>query len=297
MLIANHQTTFPAGLMLIRYCPSGAAVDTYCGTVGYYQQMLEQLIYDALEYYTPKDAGGWPAGPNKFLKHVFWHIYAPGTPMPLDENGNVRPYEACCHSPNAAGEIHIHLRYYPPGGNWGPYKMPSALSHEMGHAYHYWAGLYTSNAQLAEVERTWERMVSLNRTTFNASYAPWRKADGGVESGQEQAANTYRCLMGVDCTRGVSGPGTTDPVLAGFEDPKSHPEWKKAFQLLPELCGFIRANGARANTLKWVGSTNGWWEFRRGSDGRLIAQDDYYRWYHRDDNGPWVRFYPTYTVA
>lgn len=302
MSTISYQTPLRGGVNLVRHYNGDFNPDQQVGPASYYQQLEDQLVYQALDYYTPKDTNGWPIGPNKFLRHVVWHIYCPTTPMPTP--AGLPPGSAWCEPPNGAGELHIHVRYADP--NWDAYKLPACLSHETGHAFHFWCGLLfagTEPAAIAEVQRTWERMVSSNHTTFNANAAPWRKADGGVEDGREQIANSYRCHMGVACTRGVSGPGTTDPVIAGFEDPKAHPDWKKALQLLPELAGYLRTEAIAPGSLTWKVDPSGWawWEFRRARDGWRVALADYPAnggWLNRPgDSGDWSRFYPTYNVT
>lgn len=288
MAIATYQTPLRAGVQLVRHFNNEYNVDQQCGPASYYQAIEDQLVYQALEYYFVRYANSSDVAYHKFLRRVTWHVYSWLVPMPRAD------WECYCEPPAADGEIHIHTRYYDPTTSDAG-RLPGALSHETGHAFHFWAGLYAGKAALAEVERTWERMASTYRVTYDPNVYPWRQHDR-LETPMEALANAYRYFFGTLSTRGSSGPGTRDPVLPGFADPGLHPEWRKAIQILPELCGFILAHGVRPGTLAWVGGTNGWWEFRRGTDGRLIAHFGYYDWFHRDDTGPWIAFQPKYTV-
>ncbi|MNS52540.1 hypothetical protein D3C72_852580 [compost metagenome] len=283
-------TALRGGVILERHIDGDFNADQQAGPVSNYQAWTDQLLSNALEYYTPRDANGWPIGDNKFLKRMTWHLYAPTQPIPQPTGASGwEAYAVAPSAPDSTGEIAIHLRAYP-----DLYRLAGALSHEVGHAHHYWCGLWRGLPALRPLEEWWERAFSLNASTFNPYAAPWRQVDR-LETPAEQYANAYRFLFGTFETRGRSG-APTDPVLPGFVDPAARPEWRKAMKLLPELAAFIRVFGCQPGSLYWFGGADGWWEFRRGTDGVKVAQTAEYTW-HQSPAGAWSYYRPDYAWA
>lgn len=287
------------GALLTRHFdPTYGSADAQCGSLAQWRSWLDQLA-GSLGYYRRAD------GSHLLLEKLELHSYscarmASGAwvvPQPDAQMAEALTY------PLGAGRSRIVQRYYD-AESFGGYKFPAALSHEAGHAFHNWCGFYCdsrASGPLQEVARAWEKMISQNHTSFAPGVAPWDR-----DPGQEQFANAFRVLFGTyqapGNTRGSSG-NAIDPVLPGFVDPAQHLEWGQAFQLMPELCAFIEAYGARANSLQWGG---GRWQLVttvNGPDcpaGTEVYQNYYYTQTGRADgwfkkvNGAWQRFSPRY---
>jgi hypothetical protein len=286
MLEATITNTFPSGLKLVRHYDShevgSYSIDTQCGTVSYYSAMVDQLIYQSLEYYNKPD------GKNKFLEKVELHVYSFFIPnMP---NSTAQAY--CIDLGNYRSRIDIRFYDTP---SFGSYKMLAAVSHEMGHAYHNWIRCFSHANINGEFSQFWEKQVSSNHTVWNPNMKPWDQPWGTGSRDEdkfEQFANAFRYFKGVLATRGVSGAGTTDPVVPGFEDPAAHAEWGKQLKILPETCAFWETYGLKPASLVWYGGTTGYWQFQQ-SDGTWIAQTDYNTWFKWQNNA-WVQYWPTY---
>jgi hypothetical protein len=291
----SAQTTIdrlPGGLTLVRhYDPGAGSVDAQCGSLAEWQGYAAQLGQDSLEYYARPD------GTHKFWEKVEINTYSRFLPFPNAQLALALTYSL------GGGKSRIDIQYFDPAAN--PYRFPAALSHEMGHAFHNWCGLYgADNAGLGDVAAMWERLVSTNASAYDASKEPWSR-----DPGWEQFANAYRFLFGTSqapgATRGSSGPGTPDGVVQGFEDPKGHPDWRKMFQWLPELCAFIRTYGCAPGSLQWYGNWCFFFQTAREANGlpagTWVFQDYYYTiagrtdGWHKRVGASWQQFAPTYS--
>lgn len=285
------QTTFPNGLNVYRHYDSAQSsnVDTQCGDLTLWLSYCNQLAHDSFEYYNQID------GTNKFFRCVNIHVYSTSLPFPNAQTALALTYSRGTTGQLPAYHSDITIQYFDPKVN--AYRFPAALSHEMGHAFHNWVGLYgADNTGEQEVDICWERMISINQKQYtgNETHLPWT-----LDKPWEQFANTFRCIFGTYLdpghTRGSSGPGTPDPVIAGFNDPKAEASWKKAIQLLPETCAMIKNYGVASGTMAWK---DAYWYFQT-KQGVWVYQDDYYSWYQWAWNlskfsWEWQKFSPTY---
>jgi hypothetical protein len=283
------------GVTLIRHYDNAYNLTQQCGPFSYYQAMEDQLLADALEAYCRCDSTGALVGPCDVLKGGTWHIWSGLLPRPTDWDAS---HGAYCRGPVNGSERHIWIPYIDPttdGANG--YRMPAALSHEMGHALHQLAWLWVGVPALREVEVHFERLFAQSGAAYDPQVFPWRQASGQQESPAEQFANAYRALLGIDCTRGESGT-TMDPVLPGFNCPLTIAGLKKRMQLLPGLSAFVRKFGMLPGTLRWQhqgDAAAGWWEFRRATDGVLVAQTAERDW-HQSINNTWAPYSPGYSL-
>jgi hypothetical protein len=289
MAIQTVTDPLPYGLVLVRHYDDQAdyGVDTQCGIVGWYADFIHQLVQNSLEYYNQPD------GTNKFLKSTVLHVYAQGVPYEAAAtnffNGNATTQSFCC-IPGDPGTSHINVRYL--GNDALSYRFPASVSHEFGHAHHFWSGWPWDSAWGREVK------AFLTRSLADSYPAGWNVF--------EAYANAYRCLKGSACTRGVSGAmnNGSDQVPAGMHDPNSHPEWLKQMNLLPELCSFAAVHGLVPGSLIWYavgpqdgGLANGYFQLQQG-DGVYVRQDGPYQWSQwvaGNGNRGWQRVSPGYT--
>jgi hypothetical protein len=293
------RAAYPSGLSVIRHFDDARpeSADEQCGSVALWQGYVDQLAHDSHEYYT------LPDGTNKYFKAVEINAYSRFMPFPNAQLALALTYSL------GAGKSRVDIQYFDPAAD--AYRFPAALSHEMGHAYHNWCGMYGNDgAGLEEVARCWERLVSSNHSTYpgHETAQPWPH-----DAPWEQWANAFRVLFGTyqapGNTRGSSAPntandGTRDRCQPGFENPSDHLEWKRMMQFAPELCGFIRSYGVQPGTIDW----RGWYFiFKTAKDwaglkaGTWVYQDWYYSvagrtdgWHHWDGSA-WQQFHPSYT--
>lgn len=273
------------GTVLVRHYDSDYDLDRQCcGPLSYYQAVEDQMASGALLYYDRA------SGRNKFFEKVELNIYAPllqGTPAWPSGFGGAD----CLNLGN--GQSRVRITWFDPASS-GSYKLPAAISHEFGHAFHNWTRCFEGTAYAAQFSAFFERLVSSNHTTFSATAKPWDQPLGAGSRDEdrfEQFANAWRYFFGVLCTRGVSGQ-EPEKVLPGFEDPAAHPEWGKQLRTLPELTAFWDRYGLKEPSLSWQGGADGFWQFQR-SDGTYIAQTDFNTWF-RWDGTLWAQFWPSY---
>lgn len=287
MAYATRRDVLKAGTVLVRHYDDAFDLDRQCcGALSYYQAVEDQILHGALSYYG-----------RKFTEKVEINVYAPlleGTPAwPAGFGG------ADC-ADLGGGRSRIRIRWFDPAA-FGGYKLPAALSHEIGHAYHNWTRCFHGTPYAGTFGVFFERLVSSDGSAFDPSRKPWIEPWGPgsrTEDKFEQFANAFRCFFGVLATRGVSGSGTTDPVVPGFKDPAAHPEWGAMLRLLPELTAYWDAYGLRDGTLRWEGGADGAWVFQNAA-GDWIRQSDYYAWQRWGWSwaawaNAWNAFYPTY---
>ena len=280
---------FSNGLTLYRHYDSSSAdsMDYQCGSILTYKSYMNQLGTDSYEYYNQAD------GTNKFTLCVNLHVYSLVLPFPNIDRAEALTYSRGFHGDLPAFHSDIYIRYFDP--SQGQYRFPAALSHEMGHAYHNWAGFYGNDgAYCEEVVRMWQKQINSAHTPMTDPKAfPW-----SGDPDYEQWANTYRVLFGTYIdpghTRGSSpdySPNyTLDACKQGFENPAHHPEWKKMIQFIPELCAMLKAyGGAVQDTLSW--NTN-CFEFKL-KNGTWIYQGQPNAWYYWNGSS-WVQFNPVY---
>jgi hypothetical protein len=280
MAITTQTFVLPYGAKLVFHYDDSYPQEQQVGTLDYYQAIINQLVYQSLEYYNQPD------GTNKFLNHVTLHIWA--DQIPYDKSPDNLPYEQTFWTFNDDnGNSHIYAHWLDPNQGNG-YRFPASISHEFGHAYHNWAG-WPADMRAnptgwgAEIHRVWKNAV-IGTGVFPQGWNEY-----------EAWANAYRCLKGVQTTRGISGPtlnGGSDPVPAQMQDPLNHPEWLKWFNLIPELCGFGGTFGIKTGTLQWCGDQNGYWLFQN-SLGQWHAQTDYDTWFYWT-GANWVQYSPIY---
>lgn len=246
MAITTKSTGLLYGAVLIQHYDDTSDPIAQCGEVAFYNRLLTELHTNSLEYY---DQGN---GTNKFLRNVTLHIWAHD--IPYDQSGNGQPFSETfwtfCDD-NDRAHIYAHFLDYRQSPSM-LYRFMASLSHEFGHAYHFWSGWPQNH--------TWGDVISdfwSNEVVGNQAYPPgWNRL--------EAYANAWRCLKGCDLTRGVSGPtihGGSDPCPAPMQDPNNHPEWRKQFDLLPELCGYMARYGCATGSLAWSGGPGGSWAF------------------------------------
>lgn len=261
MSIKTDTVTLQKGTRLHFKYDTSENRDQVCGTVSYYQAIEDQLLYQALEYYTTS------AYSNKFFTKVDFYIYSPMAPIQYPEHG-AYTFDM------GSGKSEVHSKFYP-NPPYDGYIMPAFTSHEFGHAYHNWTECFST------LGHAWTPF-------FKQLFKP--SDPNSLTNVVEQFANTYRVLLGTQSTRGVAGPNTREPLEPGIENPNDHPDWKKMFQIMPETCAMMKTYGVKVNTLSW----NGWcFMFQLGS-GHWVYQDDYYSW-NFWDGYKWVKWYPTYT--
>jgi hypothetical protein len=291
----DYPVTLKWGTTLMRHYDDDYPLTQQCGKTSYYQALEDQLLAEAWEAYCRRDPAGLMISPNDFFGCVTWHIWSGALPRPA---GWPASYGAYCQSADSAGELHVWIPYYDPTVS-DPYRLPAGLSHEQGHALHYWARLWLGVPALREVEEHFERLFAQDGTAHNATAFPWLQANGVHEGPWERFADAYRALLGVGCTRGISGvPPEPGPVMPGFNDPLAIAGLKKRLQLLPGLSAFVRKFGMQPGTLRWQHQGDpaaGWWELRRATDGVLVAQTGAHDW-HQSINNQWAPYAPAYTL-
>lgn len=290
--------TFTNGTKLNRiydnsYYPGSGSCDTQCGSLALWGQYLQELMTDSHEYYNQPD------GTNKFFRCVTINCYSRFLPFPNQQLALALTYSRGDHGQLPAFNSQIDIQYFDPTVD--PYRFPAALSHEVGHAYHNWAGLYGNDQASPEIAKMWEKMCSSNHTTYDPNNGPWKVPDGRTEGPWEQFANDYRYFFGTinspGNTRSSSGSNSRDPVITGFEDPANHLDWKKMMQFLPELCSMVKSYGIIPGSISW---NNWYYQFQIGS-GQWVYMDYYYTYTGRGDgwhywNGStWVQWAPSYT--
>jgi hypothetical protein len=245
MAITTQTLPLPYGATLVFHFDDSYPQIEQVGTLDYYQAIVNQLVYQSLEYYSQ-------GAVNLFLKHVTLHVYADFIPY-VDAPGGTDALTAGFWTyDDGAGNSHINAHWLDVNQASNAYRFPASLSHEFGHAYHNWCGWRRDPNWGAVIAAFWTSEVVGNQS-FPAGWNLF-----------EAWANAYRCLKGVACTRGISGPtlnGGTDPCPAPMQDPNNHPEWRKQFDLLPELCGYMARYGCTTGSLAWSGGTNGSWTF------------------------------------
>lgn len=275
MAIATQTLPLPYGATLVFHFDDAYPQSEQVGTLDYYQAVINQLVYQSLEYYTQ-------GAVNLFLRHVTLHIYADFIPYTDPPSGTDALTGGFWTYNDGAGHSHINAHWLDTSQVANSYRFPASLSHEFGHAYSFWCGWPGDATWGAEVARFWS-----NEVVGGQSYpSGWNL--------YEAFANAYRCLKGVATTRGISGTanGGSDPVPAPMQDPVNHPEWLKQFNLLPETCAFMQSYGCQAGSLSWQTGAGGYWQFKR-SDGVWVAQTNYDQWF--EWNGAWVQYSPTYS--
>lgn len=259
-MIQRSVTNLPYGVVLIRhYDDQKGSVDSQCGPVHWYESFVRELIDYSIRYYNQPD------GTNKFARKVTLNAYGTYTPYPTDTTqffgGNTLTEAMCCY-PTGNGTSRIDARWL--GTENVVYRMPACLSHEFGHAYHNWCQFF-DGGPMAEILAYWKRTVG--------------------EPATELFANAFRVLKGTSQTRGVSGPGSREPLPEGIADPKDHPEWMKQMDLLPELCAYAQAHGCKS--LSWQGGVDGYWQLQR-NDGTWMKQEGPYKWFRWNCTWSWV---------
>jgi hypothetical protein len=302
MTLATDTRRGALGLSIVRHFDDQAGpADAQCGSPAEIDGYLQQIATNSHEYYNQPD------GSNKFYRAIeridlYSSARKPDGSWVVPDPDALPTAEALTF-PLGGGRSRISMRYYD-AQTFGGYKFPAALSHEFGHAYHNWAGFYMDDAAGAcqEVARWWEKAVNQARAPYAPGQTPWTR-----DMPYEQFANAYRYLFGTfqapAATRGSSGPGTPDPVIAGFEDPAAHPDWRRAFQFLPELCAFVESYGAVTDSLAWHGDQ--FWLQATATIAGIVRPWVAMSWYYTVDgradgwfywNGAaWVRFAPSYT--
>ena len=268
-------------------------IDSQCGSLAQWDDWLRKITV-GLEYYNFGCT-------HKMLSKTTIHVYCPLQKSVDGKLVDVVPFPYYNNTvdayvyPREYDRSEMFIKYFNavPGAN--TYKWEGALSHEFGHVHHNWVRCFQGNFS-AEFSRFWQKQISINGSLFNKDLSPWKKSGGGVEYPNEQYANAFRCYLGLPSTRGVSGPGTTDPVVEGFKDPKTNQAWCYQMKLLPETAAFVDAHGIKDGTLSWPWGDSGGWQFQAG-DGWWYAhtfnETNLAQWFKYTNTG-WVRVYPTY---
>lgn len=284
-MVKNQLNTVLGGLRLVRvYDDSHGPMDSQCGSLEQWNTWLTELT-KGLEYY-------WFGSAHKMLDKA--QIFCYGSWVPFKYHAALPGVEAYVENVGNYGS-NMHIKYFNAVPGSDPYKWDGALSHEMGHVHHNWVRCF-SGPFATEFSKFWQKQISVNGTLFNKDLAPWRKVNGGVEYPNEQYANAYRCFFGLPSTRGISGPGTKDPVLEGFKDPKLNQAWCTQMKLLPETAAMVEAYGIKPDTLSWQWGDLGGFQFQ-SADGNWYAHyfnnSNLAQWFVWR-NGAWQRSYPTY---
>lgn len=221
----------------------------YLGS-SYISEILSQIASSPVADYYKFGSG------HKFLDKVEINIYAGGQPIPYAAGGA----KAYCEK-LGDGFSRISLEAFDDN-----YKFEGALSHELGHAWANFAQCLEDNPFSMAFSPMWEKMISLNRTTYRQGQMPWTK-----DHPHEQFANTFRYFGGALSTRGKSGPGTKDPVVEGFVDPGSNRDFSTLLAALPEASAMARIYGIRTGSIAW----DGFWLYfttAQGVDVRVTAR-------------------------
>lgn len=269
------------GVKLNRIYAPGENVDTKCGALSLWNQIVREISNDSFNYYWPQ---GLDVGNNKFFQHIEIRCYSLSVTYPDAAIGGQVTYAL------GNGNSKITCPFTDPNGYW----LKAAMSHEFGHCYHNWVRMFEGGIY-SDVRRWWDHEITINKVSFDPNTYPWKQANGGVQNDFEQFANSFRILFGTVGTRGVSNTNG-EIVPPGFNDTNLIPDIKKKFLLLPELCAMIASyGGIVAGTLQW---SNGGFLFKIPS-GYWIYQTDYYNWQYNYQNifgqwQGWTRFSPTY---
>lgn len=282
-MIQKIANTLYNGLILNRfYDDLGGSVDVQCRSLTWWNQVFKEME-SGLEYY-------WFGSSHKFFSKVKINIYSPDVEFPDKSYA-----EAYCHDRgNCTSEIFM-INFKEES------KVKGAISHEMGHAYHNWCEVFSHSVISAEFSPFWERQFSANDSTFHPDMKPWDDPWGCScrdENALEQFANAWRCYFGTNSERGSSGAGTDDPVVPGFEDPKSNQQWCTMMKLLPETCAMIKNYGIKPGSLMWPYGTYGGFVFTTTK----YPTKTVCHWFDNNNmavwyeviNGAWVRWYPSY---
>lgn len=283
--MGTQTTVLSSKLTLVRHFGVNETADQHCGTIARQEQRVNQIGV-GLEYYKFGDT-------HKFFEKITVHLYSLSVGIPDKSIGGAYCYDL-------GGRSEIHIPNYD-GGGYDPYTMDAYLSHEIGHAFHNWTRCFYDKIG-PEFVAFWERGISENNSTFNATLYPWKTAAGGLQRPEEMFANAFRCFLGAALTRGVSGPGSKDPVTPGFRDPKLNQGWCTQMKLLPETAAMVQAYGIKAGTLTWPWGDMGGWRFQLPSNAQYpnlwvahwYENNNMAAWYFWNGSA-WLRWYPSYT--
>lgn len=284
----EQATKLPSGLTLVRVCPDGKPLDARCGTVAYWAELIRQIgVAPVARYFNSPDGSGF----NKFLSKVTVWVYDPE--MTLSREKEIGA-EAYCEDMGNGYSV-VTLKYFKAAGHT-LYRGEGALSHELGHAWHNFARCFSATVFGNDFRMLWGKEASLNNTVPGSQF-PWNQG----QSIHEEFANAFRYFGGSDNTRGVSGPGTTDPVVNGFKDPASRKDWLALLEMLPETQGFVEAYGYVPGTLSWSRGENGGGGLIFQVHGYVwVCQTAPYRWFrwvYESGGWKWQPWSPAYKVA
>jgi hypothetical protein len=287
--VATVTTVFTGTkLTLVRHFDEtkGESAEKHCGPLVDWSRWIAE-IGAGLEYYKFGDT-------HKFFEKVVVHCYSLSVGLPDPNIGGAYCVDL------GTGRSVIHIPYFN-GGGYDPYVMDAYLSHELGHAFHNWTRCFADKFG-KEFVPFWDRQISENNSTFDATKSPWKTPTGGIQYANEMFANAFRCYFGARLTRGVSGPGSKDPVTPGFRDPALNQGWCTQMKLLPETAAMIEAYGIKAGTLAWPWGDTGGWRFQLPSSGTPFPNLWVSHWFDNSNmaqwlfwNGSaWLCWYPTY---